>query len=129
MDREKSIEFYVAKAEARRKHFNQHLKDKGLVKGMLVLRYDNRFDTRKDKKFLQRWEGTYVILKPYPNGSYKIYDVNGRIHKTRVNGWRLKPYFQRFDAGVDWMAPPGTSSPAVQGVAYDMNAISLWGEG
>ncbi|MCO5566459.1 hypothetical protein L7F22_020137 [Adiantum nelumboides] len=31
------------------------------------------------------------------------------VHKTRVNGWRLKPYFQRFDAEVVVNLPPETS--------------------
>ena len=77
--------------------FNKGLKAKGLKRGMLVLRYDNRFDTRKDKKFMPRWEGPYLILKKHSNGSYRLRDVSGKVHKTRVNGWRLKPYFQRFD--------------------------------
>ena len=39
-------------------------------------------------------------MKQYENGNYKLQDVNGKIHKTRVNGWRLKPYFLRFEAGA-----------------------------
>ena len=30
-----------------------------IKKGMLVLRYDNRSDNRKDKKFLIKWEGLF----------------------------------------------------------------------
>ena len=67
---------------------------------MLVLRYDNRFDNRKDKKLPTRWEGPFQVVKRYENGSYKLQDVNGTTHKTRVNGWRLKPYFLRFEAGA-----------------------------
>ena len=37
-------------------------------------------------------------MKGYENGSYKFQDVNGKVLKTRVNGWRLKPYFSRFEA-------------------------------
>ena len=68
---------------------------------MLELRcYDNRFDNKKDKKFLIRWEGPFQVVKWYENGSYKLEDVDGKINETRVNGWRLKPYFLRFEAGA-----------------------------
>ena len=97
LDREEAIAHYAAQAEQRRLKFNEGLSAKGLKRGMLVLRYDNRFDTRKDKKFMPRWEGPFIILKHYANGSYKLMDATGKLHKTRVNGWRLKPYFQRFD--------------------------------
>ena len=97
LDREEAISHYAAQAEKRRLMFNKGLKAKGLKRGMLVLRYDNRFDTRKDKKFMPRWEGPYLILKKHSNGSYRLRDISGKVHKTRVNGWRLKPYFQRFD--------------------------------
>ncbi|MCO5605909.1 hypothetical protein L7F22_060095 [Adiantum nelumboides] len=93
-------------AERRRKKFNEGLKDKELKRGMLVLRYDNRFDNRKDKKFLSRWEG--LFQKKYSNGSYQLQEINGRLHKTRVNGWRLKPYFQRFDSDLWFELPPET---------------------
>ncbi|MCO5603592.1 hypothetical protein L7F22_057743 [Adiantum nelumboides] len=100
LDQEMAVEHYATQAEQRRQKFNEGLKDKELNRGMLVLCYDNRFDTRKDKKFMSRWEGPYVIRKKYTNGSYRLQDISGKLHKTRVNGWRLKPYFQRFDAEV-----------------------------
>ena len=66
-----------------------------------MLRYDNRFDHRKDGKFLHKWEGPFGILKRYDNGSYQLQDISGKVHHTRVNGWHLKPYFQRIEASVD----------------------------
>ena len=95
LDREEAINYYAAQAEKRRKKFNQNLVDKKLKEGMLVLRYDNRFDNRKDGKLLAKWEGPFLVLKRYNNGSYQLQDVEGKVHQTRVNGWRLKPYFQR----------------------------------
>ncbi|MCO5561276.1 hypothetical protein L7F22_014897 [Adiantum nelumboides] len=67
-----AIEHYAAQAEHRKEKFDEGLKDKGLKRRMLVLRYDNRFDTKKDKK--------------YTNGSYRLQDISGKLHKTRVNG-------------------------------------------
>ncbi|MCO5560545.1 hypothetical protein L7F22_014160 [Adiantum nelumboides] len=109
LDQEMAIEHYATQAERRRQKFNEGLKDKELKRGMLVLRYDNRFDTSKDKKFIPRWEGPYVIRKKYTNGSYRLQDISGKLHKTRVNGWRLKLYFQRFDAEVVVNLSPETS--------------------
>ncbi|MCO5587349.1 hypothetical protein L7F22_041298 [Adiantum nelumboides] len=91
------------------------LKDKELKRGMLVLRYDNRFDNRKDNKFLSRWEGPFLIRKKYSNGSYQLQEINGKLHKTRVNGWRLKPYFQRFDSELWFELPPETKEDEKKG--------------
>ena len=40
------------------------------------------------------------MVKWYENGSCKLQDVNGKVH-ARVNGWRFKPYFLRFEAGAN----------------------------
>ncbi|MCO5607618.1 hypothetical protein L7F22_061815 [Adiantum nelumboides] len=94
LDRTAAIEHYAGQVEHHRKKFDENLNDKGLKKRMFVLRYDNRFDTRKDKKFMNRWEGLFLIYKKYTNGSYRLQDISGKLHKTRVNGWRLKPFFR-----------------------------------
>ena len=31
----------------------------------------------------------------FNNGSYQLTDTSSELHKTRVNGWRLKPYFSQ----------------------------------
>ncbi|MCO5613237.1 hypothetical protein L7F22_067513 [Adiantum nelumboides] len=98
----------------RKKKFDENLKDKGLKRGMLVLRYSNCFDTRKDKKFMVRWEGPFLIYKMYTNGSYRLQDINGKLHKTRVNGWRLKNFFQRFDSTFMFDLPAGNEDEEEQ---------------
>ncbi|MCO5589433.1 hypothetical protein L7F22_043400 [Adiantum nelumboides] len=108
LDRTTAIEHYTAQAVHRKKKFDEGLKDKGLKRRMLVLRYDNRFDTRKDKKFMNRWEGPFFIYKKYTNGSYRLQDISGKLHKTRANGWHLKPFFQRFDSQFMFDAPART---------------------
>ena len=50
------------------------------------------------------------MVKRDENDSYKLQDVNGKVHKTRVNGWRLKPYFLRFEAGVNSRSNSNTGS-------------------
>lgn len=70
LNREEAINYYAAQAEHRRRKFNTKIRDKKLEKGSLVLRYDNRFDNRKDGKFLARWEGPFLILQKFDNGSY-----------------------------------------------------------
>ncbi|MCO5563739.1 hypothetical protein L7F22_017386 [Adiantum nelumboides] len=103
-----AIEHYAAQAMHRKQKFDENLKDKRLKRGMLVLRYDNRFDTRKDKKFMVRWEGPFLIYTKYTNGSYKLQEISGKLHKTWVNGWRLKHFFQRFDSSFMFDLPAGT---------------------
>ena len=46
-------------------------------------------------KFVPHWEGPFRILEKFDNGSYQLMDATGELHKTRVNGWRLKPYFSQ----------------------------------
>ena len=73
--REEAMNHYINQAEKRREKFNELLKDKDLKEGELVLRYDSRLDHRKDKKFLHRWEGPFVIYHKYKNGSYQLQDL------------------------------------------------------
>ncbi|MCO5579059.1 hypothetical protein L7F22_032911 [Adiantum nelumboides] len=108
LDRTSAIEHYAAQTKHRKKKFDEVLKDKGLKRRMLVLRYENLIDTRKDKKFMNRLEGPFLIYKKYTNGSYTLQDISGKLHKTRVNGWRLKPFFQRFDSQFMFDAPART---------------------
>ena len=44
---------------------------------------------------MPHWEGPFKVLEIFDNGSYQLMDVSGALHKTRVNGWRLKPYFSQ----------------------------------
>ena len=34
-------------------------------------------------------------MEVFDNDSYQLMDASGELHKTRVNGWRLKPYFSQ----------------------------------
>ena len=60
-----------------------------------MLRYNNRFDYNMSDKFVPHWEGPFRVLEKFDNGSYQLMDTTGELHKTRVNGWRLKPYFSQ----------------------------------
>ena len=35
------------------------------------------------------------MVELFENGSHQLMDASGELHKTRVNGWRLKPYFSQ----------------------------------
>ncbi|MCO5561280.1 hypothetical protein L7F22_014901 [Adiantum nelumboides] len=95
LDREAATDYYITQANKKREQFNNKIKEKKLEEGMLVMRYDSRLDLSHSKKFLQRWEGPYVIFKKFKNGSYRLQDLSGKIHKYPINGWRLKEFFQR----------------------------------
>ena len=67
-----------------------------------MLCYDNIFNYNKGDKFAPHWQGPYKVLEMFGNGSYQLVDISGQLHKTRVNGWQLKPYFsQIFDEQVE----------------------------
>ncbi|MCO5602872.1 hypothetical protein L7F22_057011 [Adiantum nelumboides] len=95
LDRETATDYYITQANKKREQFNNKVKEKKLEEGMLVMRYDSRLDLSHSKKFLQRWEGPYVIFKKFKNGNYWLQDLSGKIHKYPVNGWKLKEFFQR----------------------------------
>ncbi|MCO5556916.1 hypothetical protein L7F22_010471 [Adiantum nelumboides] len=95
LDREAATDYYITQANKKREQFNNKIKEKKLEEGMLIMRYDSRLDLSHSKKFLQRWEGPYVIFKKFKNESYRLQDLSGKIHKYPVNGWRLKEFFQR----------------------------------
>ena len=89
------MEHYAEEAHKRRIKFNEKLAMKDIKEGSLVLRYNNRFDYNKSDKFSPHWEGPFKVLERFANGSYHLMDISGKQHQTRVNGWRLKPYFSQ----------------------------------
>ena len=95
LSRENAMGYYAKQAEERKKNFNANLAPKNITEGSLVLRYNNRFDYNKSDKFVPHWEGPFKVLEKFDNGSYQLMDASGTLHKTRVNGWRLKPYFSQ----------------------------------
>ena len=78
---------------------------------MLVLRYDNKLDNRYDAKFQKRWEGPFFIFQKFKNGSYRLEDLTGRVHKTPVNGWRLKPCLCHKDPLATYKEPLPKEEP------------------
>ena len=48
---------------------------------------------------MSHWEGPFKVVELFDNGSYQLMDAFGELHKTRVNGWRLKPYFSQIVEG------------------------------
>ena len=95
LSREDAMQHCAKHAKERRKKFNSKLAPWIINKGSLVMHYNNRFDFNKSNKFVPHWEGPFKVLEKFGNGSYQLMDAIGELHKTRVNGWRLKPYFSQ----------------------------------
>ncbi|MCO5573223.1 hypothetical protein L7F22_026992 [Adiantum nelumboides] len=74
---------------------NAKVKDKGIKKGDMVLRYNSKLDSTFQKKFQIKWQGPFLVLDRFPNGTYQLADLDGTLHKARVNGYRLKKYYAR----------------------------------
>ncbi|MCO5557604.1 hypothetical protein L7F22_011170 [Adiantum nelumboides] len=90
-----SVETFEQQAMRRKALFDDKVKKKEILKGNLVLRYDNKLDTHFDKKFIPRWEGPFVVKKVYPTGYFQLMNIDGTPHKRKVNGFRLKLYLTR----------------------------------
>ena len=87
-----SIECYYWQAIKQKEMFDKRLADKGIKAGDLVLRYNNKLDTRFDVKFVPKWEGPFVVLQTFSLGCYQLLDLDGTPHKRKINGYQLKPY-------------------------------------
>lgn len=73
VSREEAMNFYIDQATKTRDKFNEHLKDKELNKGDLVLRYDTHLEHWHDAKFLPHWVGPFIVYhNRYKNGSYQL---------------------------------------------------------
>ena len=95
LSREDAMEHYAKQAEERKRKFNASSTPKNITEGSRILHYNNRFDYNKSDRFVPHWEGPFKVLEVFDNGSYQLMDASGNLHKTRVNGWRLKPYFSQ----------------------------------
>ena len=71
---------------------NKKFKDKGIMKGDLVLRYNSKLDKTFQRKFQIKWEGPFKVVEGFANGTYQLSDLDGAWHASRVNGLRLKKY-------------------------------------
>src|SRR3954467_6981726 len=78
--------------EQTRKWHDQRIKQKVFWEGQLVFLYNSRLKLFPGK-LRSKWSGPFVVHKVFPYGAIEIKNqANGDIFK--VNGQRLKPYFQ-----------------------------------
>ena len=82
---------YVAQ-QKRKSFYDSKLRHKEFKVGDLVLLYDSRF-FKFPGKLQMHWLGPYEIEDINPNGSAQLRDFEGNLLPTRINGYRLKPYF------------------------------------
>ena len=85
------MDYDIKQAIQQQDKINKKCKHKEIEEGMLVLSYDNKLDNFYDVKFQKLWEGPFFNYQKFKNGSYRLEDLSGRVHKTPVNGCRLKP--------------------------------------
>ncbi|MCO5614037.1 hypothetical protein L7F22_068317 [Adiantum nelumboides] len=95
LDRALALEHYEQVLKTSQAKANAKVKDKGIKKGDMVLCYNSKLDSTFQKKFQIKWQGPFLVLDRFPNGTYQLADLNGTLHKVRVNGYRLKKYYAR----------------------------------
>ena len=94
-NREAALDFYMDQRERRVKKINQRLPRKSIKEGDLVMKYESSLDFTFQRKFKKKWTGPYRVVKAFPNGTYQLERINGGKLRYRVNGVRLKLYFDR----------------------------------
>jgi hypothetical protein len=71
---------------------SKYVENPTMIVRNLVLLYDSRF-MKFPGKLQIHWLGPYEVVDVNPNGSLQLKDFDGKILPTRINGYRLKPYF------------------------------------
>ena len=80
-------------------HHDQHIQRKNFYVGQKVLLYNSRLHLFPGK-LRSKWSGPYLIKEIFPYGAIEVQNPkNGTPFK--VNGQRLKPYFEHFRGEVD----------------------------
>ncbi|MCO5594736.1 hypothetical protein L7F22_048769 [Adiantum nelumboides] len=95
LDRMSALEHYGQMQEKALEKINEKVKSKGIKKHDLVLHYNSKLDKTFQKKFQIKWEGPFKVLECFSNGTYQLAILDGVLHKSRVNGLRLKLYHAR----------------------------------
>lgn len=75
---------------------NRHLKKKVFKTGDVVLVYNSKLGKHPEKLRL-RYVGPYRILRDLGQGTFVVTDLKGQVVIKPINGFRLKPYFQRIE--------------------------------
>jgi hypothetical protein len=93
-DAYENARIYKAKVKA---YHDENIQRKTFSVGQKVLLYNSRLHLFPGK-LRSRWDGPYVVVNVYPNGSV---DVRGITDETifKVNGQRLKPYLEFLEVG------------------------------
>lgn len=94
MDRDRACDFYAEQSEHIVKKFNEKLPKKHIVKGDLVMKYESALDFTFQTKFRKKWSGPYEVKDVFPNGTYQLAKLDGSCLRHRINGVRLKIYFE-----------------------------------
>ncbi|MCO5565066.1 hypothetical protein L7F22_018737 [Adiantum nelumboides] len=92
LDRMSALELYGQMQEKALEKINEKVKSKGIKKHDLVLRYNSKLDKTFQKKFQIKWEGPFKVVECFSNGTYQLANLDGVLHKSRVNGLCLKLY-------------------------------------
>ena len=75
-----ALEHYMKMQERNMQRVNEKIKDKGIHKGDIVLRYNSRLDKTFQQKFQIKWEGPFKVVESFANGTYELSDLDGTMH-------------------------------------------------
>ncbi|RDX42934.1 hypothetical protein OH76DRAFT_1298151, partial [Lentinus brumalis] len=63
--------------------------------GTWVLLHETWLDAQHGNKGALRWAGPYVVAQRYPNGSYRLRELDGSLMKSSAPASRLRLFFFR----------------------------------
>ncbi|GAA0144957.1 hypothetical protein LIER_05269 [Lithospermum erythrorhizon] len=90
LDTQQRLECYQSHIS---KSYNKKVRQRSFQVGDMVLSVRRPIIThKKGKKFVSKWDGPYVILEVYTNGSYMMVDQDG-VKVGPINGRYLKLYY------------------------------------
>ena len=82
-------------------HHDQHIHRKHFYVGQKVLLYNSRLHLFPGK-LKSKWSGPYLVKAVFHHGAIEVQNFNNGT-SFKVNGQRLKPYFEPFRGVVDWV--------------------------
>ena len=79
-------------------YHDKMLRTKTFSKGQKVLLFDSRLQLFPGK-LRSKWIGPFVVTNVFPHGAVQVQSLKTR-HEFKVNGHRLKPYYDLFEKHV-----------------------------
>ncbi|KAL4285062.1 hypothetical protein GQ457_16G003540 [Hibiscus cannabinus] len=83
--------------EKTKEFHDKHISFKSFSIGQKVLLFNSKFKIFAGK-LKSKWEGPFIVTQIFPHGAIEIENTSGS--RFKVNGQRLKPYYENAQVGI-----------------------------